>query len=67
MPIYTFIPDEHDFEPERIEAGGPQDLLSKVYGYGWNKARVLQDDEFVFIVSCNTQGVWSILPSLPAD
>lgn len=65
MPIYTFIPDEHDFEPEQVEADGPKDLLTKVYGYGWNKARVLQDGEFVFTVSRNSDGVWAILPGLP--
>lgn len=65
MPTYTLIPLEHDFEPEELVAGGPAQLLNKIYGYGWNSAQVLQDGEFVFVVSCSAAGVWSIMPGLP--
>jgi len=65
MPTYTFLPEEHDFEPEELVADGPEELLSAVYGYGWNKARVLQDGAYVFTVSRSVNGMWSILPGLP--
>ena len=66
MPTYTLIPDEHDFEPEELVADGPAELLSKVYSYGWNAARVLGDGTYLFTVSRSSRGVWSILPGLPA-
>jgi hypothetical protein len=65
MPIYSLIPDEHDFEPEELIADGPRELLNEIYGQGWNKARVLQDGHFVFTVARNAGGVWAILPGLP--
>lgn len=65
MPTYTLVPDEHDYEPEELIADDPRDLLNKVYGYGWNAARVLQDGTFIFTVCRNVDGVWAILPVLP--
>lgn len=67
MPTYTFFPEEHDFEPEELVADGPQQMLASVYGYGWNKARVLEDGKYIFTVSRSVNGVWSILPGLPED
>jgi hypothetical protein len=67
MPTYTFFPEEHDFEPEEIVADGPEELLSSVYGFGWNKARVMQDGVYVFTVSRSISGLWSILPGLPVE
>lgn len=65
MPVYTLIPDEHDFEPEEIEAADAAQLLTSIHGFGWNRARVLRDGTFAFTVSMNPQGFWSILPGLP--
>ena len=67
MPTYTLIPDEHDFDPEELVADGPGDLLARVYGFGWNRARVLQDGRFVFTVAQSLEGVWSILPGLSEE
>jgi hypothetical protein len=67
VPVYTLIPDEHDFEPEVIAAPNAAQLLSEVYGFGWNSARVLQDDQFVFTLQRDPHGFWSILPRLPED
>jgi hypothetical protein len=67
MATYTFFPEEHDFEPEELEADGPQEMLASVYGYGWNKARVLEDGKYLFTVSRSVSGVWSILPGLPDE
>lgn len=65
MLTYTLIPDEHDFEPEELTAENPSDLLNKVYGYGWNKARVLLDGQFMFTLARSPAGAWTILPGLP--
>jgi hypothetical protein len=65
MPVYTLIADEHDFEPEEIIAADAAQLLCAVHGFGWNRARVLQDGVYVFTVSLNPEGFWSILPDLP--
>jgi hypothetical protein len=65
MPIYTLIPDEHDYDPMAIEADNPAQLLSLVHRLGWNAAQVLKDGEYVFTVSLNPKGFWSILPALP--
>lgn len=56
MPVYTLIPEEHDFEPEDIEAGDARQLLAKVHEFGWNKARVPQDGHYVFTVAMNPTG-----------
>lgn len=65
MPLYNLIPDEHDFEPEEIEAADAATLLAEIHGFGWNAARVMQDGKFVFTLSRNPRGFWSILPGLP--
>lgn len=65
MPVYTLIPDEHDFDLEEIAAADAAALLAKIHGFGWNAARVLQDGKFVFTLSRNPKGFWSILPGLP--
>jgi hypothetical protein len=65
MPTYTLIPDEHDFEAEELVADGPRELLTKIYDYGWNKARVLEEGQFLFTLARSTSGAWAILPDLP--
>jgi len=67
MPMYTFFPEEHDFESEELVADGPEEMLSAIYGFGWNKARVFEDGEYLFTVSRSITGMWSILPGLPGD
>lgn len=65
MPLYTLIPDEHDFEPEEIVAADAAALLGEIHSFGWNAARVLKHGKFVFTLSRSTKGFWSILPGLP--
>lgn len=65
MPVYTLIPGEHDFDVEEIVAADAARLLEEIHGFGWNAAQVLQDGKFVFMVSRNVKGFWSILPGLP--
>lgn len=65
MPVYTLIPDEHDFEAAEIVAEDAAQLLTGIYGLGWNAARVLENGKFAFTLSRNTKGFWSILPGLP--
>lgn len=65
MPTYTFLPEEHDFEPENLVADGPEAMLASVYGFGWNKASVFEDGQYLFTLSRSVSGIWSILPGLP--
>jgi hypothetical protein len=65
VPVYTLIPDEHDFEPEEFVAADAARLLEEIHGLGWNAALVLQDGNFAFTLPRSSKGVWSILPSLP--
>lgn len=65
MPVYTLIPDEHDFEPEEISAADASTLLAGIHDFGWNAAGVFQDGRFVFTLARNTSGFWTILPGLP--
>ena len=67
MPVYMLIPDEHDFEAEELIAADAAQLLASIHGFGWNRARVMQDGEYVFNVARSPQSVWSILPALPDD
>ncbi|MBB4860746.1 hypothetical protein HNO88_004091 [Novosphingobium chloroacetimidivorans] len=65
MPTYTLITDGRDIEAEELVADGTRNLPAKVDDYEWNKARVLQERQVIFILALSTTRDWPILPGLP--
>jgi hypothetical protein len=61
MPRFTVISPDAGIEPEEFVAGDSGQVLGLVHRLGWHAADVRQDGEYLFSISLNNEGVWSII------
>lgn len=61
MPRFTIISSDGTLAPEEFVAGDSGQVLGLVHRLGWNAADVNKDGEYLFSLSLNREGVWSII------
>lgn len=62
MPRFTLIPSDQDRDDQNQEfiADDPGQLLGVIHRLGWRGADVEKDGTYLYSLSLNREGVWSI-------